>query len=225
MTVIEMLVVSTILLTLVGIVTAILSPGLSAWRRGEIRSDLQANAMVSMHALHDAIAASSSASLTMYPNQWVTASGQSEHNDAIAMFSPYDETTQLVTNDGQAVWQSILVYYLNTNDNALWVANLTLPSNNGQQSAGQLLPPDVIQALQSGQGVPSAPGGPFQHIVGRYVQSLQVVNSGGSFVITLETALGDFRCDMDSAVTPTLEIFPPLPQPTATPSATPSSAP
>lgn len=208
MTVMEVLVVAAILLLLVGMVGSALRPGLTAWQRSEVRSDLQENALLSMRALTRALGATTGATVTLFPRTAAGPDGGPSRIDAVAMASPLDPTGAARVSDGQAAMQSVCVFWIKTDVGELWMATLDTPD---------ALPPEVGQALQSGLGVPASKG--RQTRVGRFLRSLQVDRGAGPeapcpagkgsgpFVVVLETAQGDARCHLETAVTPVLESF------------------
>lgn len=218
LTLIEMLVVSGILLLLVGIVAAVLKPGLVAWRRGGLRSDLQRNALLAIHSIDRAISASSSKSVRIFPAERVDSeSGQRRRADAFALLSPLDADRGGVTGDRGTVWRSIIVFYVKdvkAGQSELWTASFDLPQGGRSEaphtvtddlkSAG-LLPVPVVHALLDDGEEPADLG--RNHRVSEAVRSLQVEESHGIFVVTVETGIGDVRCRLESACAPTLERF------------------
>lgn len=220
MTLVEILVVCAILLLLFGIVAAVLRPGLAAWRRAELRSDLQSNALLSLHTLTQAIASSGSASTMIYANEYTDPeTSRTFSADALVVASPTADGADLNVEDGTALWQRLCIYYVQTECHELWRAALDLAPSDTGKSMAELLPADVAQSLEAGHGVPRDFG--KHRRVGRYLRGLSITRRSLTYRISLETVLSSYTCALESAVTPMLETFGGQSRPTPSPSPSP----
>jgi hypothetical protein len=184
----------------------VLRPGLAAWRRSQDHADLQGNALLALHALSHAIAAADDDSISLYPHRWTHPdSGEQCQNDALVLFSPYDANGAMQAVDGRTSWQSVDVYYLDTEQAELWSASIELSAIDGQSSPSVALPPVVVSSLQSGAPVPPYIG--RHRRVARYVRSLSLSGAGESFRVRVETAQDETRCSIETAITPILTVF------------------
>lgn len=183
----ETLVVSTVMVVLIGVIAHTLQPGLAAWRRSEVRSDLQGNALISMHAVQTALAASTGSNVRIYGGT------------AVAVAS----TT---------VANHVDVYFVRTRAAELWTAGFDAtpspsPTPSPSNPVDGMLPPAVLSDLLAGNGVP--PGAGQQKRVGRYIASLQIAPAPSGFRVVVNAALAGYTSHVETAVTPTLQIFTP----------------
>lgn len=197
MTIIETLVTCALLGVLFGIVSMTLRPGLAAWRRSQVRGDLQGNALLAMHALTHALSHGRAAGVTLFPRTYKGADDIEVAADSVAVIEG---------NDGTATTGAATIYYVQPESRELWQARLDAPpADDGPASPG--LPPTAIAALEGGQGMPSWLG---QHRrVSRFVHAFHVEQADALYRVQVETEERGLRCRLESAVTPILEALGP----------------
>lgn len=197
MTLIETLVTCTLLSVLFSIVSMTLRPGLAAWSRSQVRGDLQGNALLAMHALTHAISNSRSSSVTVFPRKSKGPDDTEVPIDSLAVVEGTDETAPAGV---------ITVYYVQPDSRELWQAQLDPAPAEGSNPSPSL-PPSVVAALESGQGVPSWIG---QHRrVSRFLHVLRLERAEALYRVQVETEERALRCRLESAVTPILEALGP----------------
>lgn len=197
MTIIETLVTCALLGILFGIVSMTLRPGLAAWRRSQVRGDLQGNALLATHALTHAISHSRASGVTLFPRSHRGADNAEVRIDSVAVVESDDET---------APSGAVTVFYAQPETRELWQAQLdAAPADEGSAQPG--LPPTVVTALESGQGVPSWIG--HHRRVSRFVHECRVEQVESLYRVQVETEERELRCRLESAVTPILEALGP----------------
>lgn len=208
MSLVEMLVTCALVGLLFGIVSMTLRSGLSAWRRSQTRADLQGNALVTLHAVSNAILHAHADDLQVFPRRTRADDGRESEADALAVSEPLDEHADEGASPAPASVSATLVYYMKTDARELWLARIEPPSGT-DASAGAAIPPTVITALESGAEVPQWIG--THRRVARFVERLHITTDGSRYRVWVVTEEKDkaTRCSLETAVTPIIESLNP----------------
>lgn len=199
-TLVEVLVVATVFLLLLGVVGGVLAPGLRAWRRADLRSELQGSALLVLHRVAADVAASTSRGIQIFPRTRTEAgSGDALRCDAVAIPLATDDAGVLqVDRLGSLEWCRLRIYYTRPERGEVWSAAFGAPGP---------LPDAIASALAAGRDLP-----PDLHparCLARRVRTFAIRTTAAPFVIEVEAAAEAWRSAASIGVTPTLEALAP----------------
>lgn len=199
MTVVETLVTCALLGILFSIVSMTLRPGLAAWRRSQVRGDLQGNALLAMHGLTQAMKHGRPAGVALYPRT-IHVGDDDIAMDAVAVTEGADETPV----EGSTA--AVTVFYVQAANRELWEARFD-GTTSAEGTGGSGIPPTAVTALESGQEVPPWVG--KHRRVSRFLAVLRIEPCGAAFRVRVQTAEQGLQCQLESSVTPILEALGP----------------
>lgn len=231
MTLIEVLVTCSILGLLTAIVAMALRPGLAAWRRSQVKGDLQGNALLSMHALSHSISRGRSRGIVLFPRVHRTDDGAEIPIDGLAVIETADTAGSPPApgpSGAPAEGPSAVAYFIDETRHELWQARFKADApalgGSGEAASGgsPILPPTVTAALEGGTAMPTWLG--EQRRIGRNVSSLRVERLSKGYHIAVTVSDTSMRCALETTVTPVLDALDPStasasPSPQASPTA------
>ncbi len=115
-TLVEVIVASFVGMLLLTATYELMVPGLRSWAASNVRSHLRQNALAVLARVAHDVKMSSIDSLVVLPGKWTDPeSGVEEEACAITLMSAFDDAAQLrQREDGTAIWQKYVVFYLDT---------------------------------------------------------------------------------------------------------------